>query len=241
VRLFELAYCCRLYGHFTGYDDSLGRLRAGVGPELDASNAAHRAALFGWLNEWGCRQFAKNHHATTASDSLVEWAASWLRQLPEREVLVTDLSRGDLDLAAAAYDALRVRLASWRALPSGHSAPVTFGPTGTAKTLFAFRPGIFPPWDEPIRAFRLWRGRSLVSRLSGDQRRAPSRAGLGGRRAGVGPPPARRAPRLESPEAHRRVQLGGYHQALSSAEPGRGSNLGAVESMTATLQERATR
>jgi hypothetical protein len=31
------------------------------------------------------------------------------------------------------------------------SLVVTYGPTGSAKTLFALRPMLVPPWDDPIR------------------------------------------------------------------------------------------
>jgi hypothetical protein len=78
MKLYELAYYCRLYGHLTGYDRHLSQLHQSVRSGLDPSNPAHRTALFQWLNGWGCRQFARQHHATTASDSLVSWAASWL-------------------------------------------------------------------------------------------------------------------------------------------------------------------
>jgi hypothetical protein len=56
-----------------------------------------------------------------------------------------------LALCAGAYNALRVLPASRRTLNSEKVAVVTYGPTGTAKTLFALRPNVFPPWDDPIR------------------------------------------------------------------------------------------
>ena len=80
MRLFELAYACRLYAHLAGFDRPLQDLRTAVGPVLDPTTAEHRVALFKWLNAWGCRQFAIAHHASTASESLVEWAAIWMSQ-----------------------------------------------------------------------------------------------------------------------------------------------------------------
>jgi hypothetical protein len=151
MKLYELAYCCRLYGQLTGYDRHLSQLHQRVGSGLDPSNPAHRTALFQWLNGWGCRQFARQHHATTASDSLVRWADAWLGRLPAWPVQLTDLSVPELELCAGAYDALRVLPASRRTLNSGKVSVVTYGPTGTAKTLFALRPNVFPPWDTPIR------------------------------------------------------------------------------------------
>jgi hypothetical protein len=92
MKLYELAYCCRLYGHLTGYDRHLSQLHQQVGSNFDPAVPGHRAALFQWLNGWGCRQFAKQHHTTTASDSLVTWATSWLGNLPTRPEQLTDLS-----------------------------------------------------------------------------------------------------------------------------------------------------
>jgi hypothetical protein len=151
MKLYELAYCCRLYGHLTGYDRHLSQLHQRVGSGLDPLIPAHRTALFQWLNGWGCRQFAREHHATTASDSLVQWAASWLDRLPASPEQLTNLSAARLERCAEAYDALRVLSASRRTLNSGRVSVVTYGPTGTAKTLFALRPNVFPPWDDPIR------------------------------------------------------------------------------------------
>jgi len=151
VRLFELAYGCRLYGCLTGFDDTLNQLRHRTAPALDPRRAEHRAALFEWLNSWGCRQFAKEHHATTASDSLVRWADAWLERLPAPAAHLTELSVPELEQALHAYDALRVSVASQRHLGADASADVTYGPTGAAKTLFALRPNVFPPWDDPIR------------------------------------------------------------------------------------------
>lgn len=152
MRLFELAFCCRLYAGLTTYDSSLAAFRQFVAPGLEPSRADHRAALFQWLNAWGCRQFAREHHATTASKALTSWADRWILRLPAAGVHLTDLSPGDLESLAAAYGALKVSMASRRTLSDGRLSPVTFGPTGAAKTLFALRPNAAPPWDDPIRA-----------------------------------------------------------------------------------------
>ena len=150
MKLFELAYACRLYGQLADYDASLKRFRDLVAPSLEPSKAKHRAALFVWLNSWGCRQFARDHHATTASDSLVRWTNGWLSQLPPPEVPLTDLTSVQIRAYALAYEALRDETASFKAR-GGRSHAVTYGPTGAAKTLFALRPNVVPPWDEPIR------------------------------------------------------------------------------------------
>jgi hypothetical protein len=183
MKLYELAYCCRLYGHLTGYDRHLSQLHQLVGSGLDPSNPAHRTALFQWLNGWGCRQFARQHHATTASDSLVSWAASWLGNLPARKEQLTDLPAARLAMCAGAYDALRVLPASRRTLSSGKVSVVTYGPTGTAKTLFALRPDVFPPWDTPIRRVFGWNGdgdsfRRYLAEVAGTLREVAEEAGV---------------------------------------------------------------
>ena len=152
MKLADLQDACRLYGQLTTYDASLQRFKRLVAPGLDPRRADHRASLFQWLTSWGCRQFALEHQATTASDSLVQWADAWLARLPAPSALLTDLSPTQIRECAKAYDALRGKVASYRTLAGGRRAAVTFGPTGAAKTLFALRPNAVPPWDDPIRA-----------------------------------------------------------------------------------------
>lgn len=72
MRLFELAYACRLYGQLVGYDGGLAKLRELVAPDLNVRSPEHRAALFRWLNAWGCRQFARMY-----------WLASSAPLIPE--------------------------------------------------------------------------------------------------------------------------------------------------------------
>lgn len=152
MNLSELRWACSMYEQLTGYDSSLATLRERTGDVLDPSNAQHRAALFTWLNSWGCRQFALEHHATTASESLVRWADVWLPHLPAPRVPLTDLTIEQMRECARAYDALRAQAASYRILPGGRNSRVTYGATGAAKALFALRPNAIPPWDDPIRA-----------------------------------------------------------------------------------------
>jgi hypothetical protein len=152
MHLEDLRWACSMYEQLTGYDASLAKLRERTGDVLDPYQARHRAALFEWLNSWACRQFALEHHATTASESLMQWADEWLAHLPAPDVSLTDLTMEQTRDCARAYDALRAQAASYRTLPSGKNSRVTYGATGAAKTLFALRPNVIPPWDDPIRA-----------------------------------------------------------------------------------------
>lgn len=149
MRLYELAYACRLYATVTDFDSSIKEFRHATNPALDIANPKHRKALLVWLNSWGCRQFAKDYHSM-ASKALMEWGRHHLDRLPHRTVALTELTHGVLETAAQAYGDLKDRHASIRMLKSS-AYPVTFGPTGAAKVLYALRPDAFLPWDDPIR------------------------------------------------------------------------------------------
>jgi hypothetical protein len=134
-----------------------------------------------------------------------------------------------LALCAGAYDALRVLPASRRTLNNGKVAVVTYRPTGTAKTLFALRPNVFPPWDDPIR-IRLGFGidgasfQRYLTEVASTLRALAAEAGV----PVAGPPPARRTAQLQPAQAGRRVQLGRPDTALSATNPGRGLAVGAM-------------
>lgn len=145
VRLYELAYSCRIYAAFTDFDSSLSRFRKATAPEFEISSEAHRVALLAWLRSWGCRQFALDY-AEMASESLARWAADWLLRLPPADLWVSEIGEISLDAVTAAYADLARRPASRRS-----GGVVTIGPTGAAKVLFALRPNALPPWDDPIR------------------------------------------------------------------------------------------
>ncbi len=149
LRLHELAYACRLYGPLTSADRGLRELRSVTAGLLDPHDGTHREALFVWLNSWGCRQFAKEHHATTASESLISWAEEWLDRLPSLDIDLSNAASTDHALLGDAYEDLRFRTASLRHVAARESH-VTYGPVGAAKTLFALRPRLFAPWDNPI-------------------------------------------------------------------------------------------
>lgn len=149
MRLFELAYCCRLYGQTTNYDASIDAMRRASPDGLDLHDASHAAALLRWLNQWGCRQFALAYHHEAAA-MLAAWGDRWLASLPGRAVPMRELDAGALEAVADAYADLRDRRASFRRY-GDRLKPVTVGPTGTAKILHALRPLALPPWDDPIR------------------------------------------------------------------------------------------
>lgn len=148
MKLFELAYTCRLYGVFSNYDDTYRRFRDTT-PAFDIFNHLHRKALLKWLNSWGCRQFALNFH-DKASEHLRNWGEENLTRLPPAGVSLLDLTDINFVNAGTLYASLRDLQASVHQC-KGNSYSVTFGPTGAAKTLFALREQVFPPWDKSIR------------------------------------------------------------------------------------------
>ncbi len=116
MKLYELAYICRLYSPFARFDASLDKLQRETEGSVHVENRSHRRALFVWLRAWGCRQFGRDNE----------------------------------EIAAGAYADLERRPAD-RRNRSGHRYQVAFGPTASAKVLFALRPTAFPPWDDAIR------------------------------------------------------------------------------------------
>jgi hypothetical protein len=154
VRLYELAYCCHVFALFEGYDRASVKLREATGDAVNPEDENHQAALFKWLRQWGCRQFAVADE-DVARQSLSNWWSVWGKRLPENQRTLDQLEEETLNAIASAYEDLRGRQASWQRRASGQ-VPRTFGPTGAAKTLYAIRPNACSPWDEPIRAqFRL--------------------------------------------------------------------------------------
>lgn len=149
MKLFELAFACRVYEAVGDYDASIKKFHKAVGPALDVRKPAHRSELFVWLRSWGCRQFAIGSEEI-AGRSLVAWADRFLPALPAPGAPLRGLSPSAIREVATAYDDLRGRTAS-RQIRHSSSCAVRYGPAGAAKTLFALRPHSLPPWDDPIR------------------------------------------------------------------------------------------
>ncbi len=66
MRLFQLAWGCRLFGEMAGDDTASDELRSVTGANVDLDDPEHAKALLVWLNKWGCRQFAIAHHDSAA-------------------------------------------------------------------------------------------------------------------------------------------------------------------------------
>jgi len=134
----------------TDYDSSYLQFLRKTEPQLDLGNEQHCKALLKWLNDWGCRQFAINYHGQ-ASEEIRKWFIDSGKQLISIDKTILDLTEDDFASVKSVYAELVNKTASLRDLRSGGQSEVEFGPTGTAKILFALRPNSYIPWDEPMR------------------------------------------------------------------------------------------
>lgn len=137
------------YAIASDYDDSLSILNRRTGASLDLGNADHRTAVLTWLRQWGCRHLSLASEATSAA-ALGAWAQTWVPQLPDSARVITELSADDITTVAVAYAHLAEAIAGARHLAT-RDGLVTFGPTAAAKTMYALRPNVCAPWDDPIR------------------------------------------------------------------------------------------
>ena len=137
------------FGAVAGNDAASRRLHDATGGRVDLGAEAHRVAAIEWLRAWGCRHLRRADTPRTA-EALRAWWAAWGAQLPSGQATLTGLDEAALMSAGRAYDALRTAPAAARGVKGGAVA-VAFGDTATAKLMFAIRPQVFPPWDEPIR------------------------------------------------------------------------------------------
>lgn len=149
MRLYELAYCCRLFGERVPDESSLARFREATGGAVDLSRPAHRTLLLNWLRSWGCRSL-RTADDRRSSHALREWWAAWGAALPAHEASLTALDDDALETAALAYAELAQRVGPRRAL-GDRLVDVRFGSTAAAKAMFGVRPHAFPPWDAAIR------------------------------------------------------------------------------------------
>src|SRR5947209_2419515 len=99
MRLYELAYCCRLYGQITGYDASIDRLRQATSGNVDLLRRDHAEAVVVWLRSWGCRQFAIAY-TDQSTQALIDWWEQWGEELPELSRSLATLRPMELDIVA---------------------------------------------------------------------------------------------------------------------------------------------
>jgi hypothetical protein len=150
MRLYEAAISCRVYTAFGGeFDDSLREFVAKTGGRLNLESDESGVALMKWLNEWGCRQFAKEYHQD-ALDRVRAWMGRFAQDLPVETTSILQLTDANILRIATTYDVLKELQASQKRTRRG-TVSVRIGATGAAKILYALRPHALPPWDDAIR------------------------------------------------------------------------------------------
>jgi hypothetical protein len=149
VKLYELAFACRVYEVLTDFDDAYFDFLQKVGGIPDFESKPDIRAMLRWLNQWGFRQFALAYHDLAAAN-IRSWALEFGGSLPLPSDDLTSLTDEQVAKAATAFEDLSGRIAS-RRTTGASEVFVRVGPTGAAKILFASRPHSLPPWDDPIR------------------------------------------------------------------------------------------
>ena len=150
VALSDLAFACHVYGGMSDYDSSYIRFMKATRGAPDLGNAAHREAMLDWLNKWGCRQFKTEYH-DQASSAILEWSRMYERSLFPRNRELLRLGETELAAVGLAFESLSKRIACYKTR-KGATYPVSVGPTGASKVLFAIRPHALLPWDGAIRS-----------------------------------------------------------------------------------------
>lgn len=129
MKLYQLAHACRLY---QGEDDKTYRdMREYLG---DDPNMGSPRRVLQFLNGWGCR--ISKERFGTLERHLEEWAARWIRQLPQASKDILSLEPDVIGLVGESFDQLL----------TPH-----FGDTCAAKTLHALRYRALPAWDAYIK------------------------------------------------------------------------------------------
>jgi hypothetical protein len=144
------------FAALVGDDRRTNELRAATGGRLDLSLPAHRDALLAWLRQWGCRHLRTADNARS-SRALLAWWKRHASDIPASGATLHGLGPAAFAKAGRAHADLARRPAARRRHGDGEVG-VTFGSTAAAKAMFALRPRVFPPWDEPMRRAFGWTG-----------------------------------------------------------------------------------
>jgi hypothetical protein len=126
-------------------DRSLLVMREQTAGNLNPASPQTAIFLRQWLNAWGCRlQYPSDQGTDIFVDNLGAWWEEWKNLLPQ-DLLVL-LQDKAIETIAESFASLVDR----SAVTNGRSR--RFGPTATAKILYAVRPETVTAWDERIAA-----------------------------------------------------------------------------------------
>jgi len=149
VTLSKLAIACLMYNSLTPFNESLKLLKESTDGCIDLTNPTHRESLLQWLNDWGCRNLARDQHKL-ASKSILIWQQKYGASLFSGRKPIWNLKDNELEAAAHSYGALKDMPGAER-IRNGKKQMVSIGETAASKILFAIRPEALMPWDEAMR------------------------------------------------------------------------------------------
>jgi hypothetical protein len=151
MKLYELAYACRLYrGQFDRAYDQMTKV---LGRNPDLASQAQQDSLMRFLNDWRCRIPQKNF--PILKERLQRWATLWVPQLPDTGRDIRSLNESERAQIGTSYEEL---------LHLG--AGLNFQDTAAAKTLHALRSHALPIWDAAIKSWFIGK-RGLSTRSAG--------------------------------------------------------------------------
>ncbi len=151
MRIAELAFASYVYSGMSNYDDSYIQFLRSTAPSLDLSLPQHQTALLEWLNDWGCRQFAKDYHSAAALE-VAKWYKKHKSEICAIKSEITSLTPTEYRTIERVYADIVSRTACRKPLQGGRWSTVQIGPTGASKILFALCPRATIPWDSAMRA-----------------------------------------------------------------------------------------
>jgi hypothetical protein len=134
MKLYELAYACRLYQGQS--DGEYRKMRVDLGDNPDLASPEQRQDLLEFLNKWGCR--LRRNDFDGLKKRLEEWVKDpeGFVKLPKASEDILRLGPSELDQTGNAFDALLSHFG---------------GDTRVAKTLHALRYRALPAWDARIK------------------------------------------------------------------------------------------
>ena len=133
MKLYELAYACRLYGED---DAAYCKMRKTLGQTSALASPEQWKELLKFLNKWGCR--IAEYDVDELTKELQKWWAEDNCKLPDKNIRALDDS--ERDQIGKSYEEL---------LQLG--AGLHFQDTAAAKTLHVLRPDTLPMWDAKIK------------------------------------------------------------------------------------------
>ena len=102
MKLYELAYACRLYrGQFDRAYDQMTKV---LGRNPDLASQAQQDSLMRFLNDWRCRIPQKNF--PILKERLQRWATLWVPQLPDTGRDIRSLNESERARIGTSYEAL---------------------------------------------------------------------------------------------------------------------------------------